>query len=264
MKRLVMAGLAALALMTAQARALTGPHVDPKAPCFRYPAVDMDGDGVFDRIDHCVNTPKGCVVDQYGCETDSDHDGVCDGLDQCPDTPPHTVVDSHGCPGGAHRVPTPQTTPTPAPPPAPEPARPRSEMERQLVETGSIRLENIYFETASSRLLPESEAALREAGETLERYPELRIEVQGHTDTRGWARYNKRLSETRAEAVRSFLLQYFKLKPENYIARGYGEMRPETEERNEEEMLRNRRVVLKVLNPEALPKGVKVEKENKK
>ena len=33
MKRLVMAGLAALALMTAQARALTGPHVDPKAPC---------------------------------------------------------------------------------------------------------------------------------------------------------------------------------------------------------------------------------------
>ena len=60
------------------------------------------------------------------------------------------------------------------------------------------------------------------------------------------------------------LLQYFKLKPENYIARGYGEMRPETEERNEEEMLRNRRVVLKVLNPEALPKGVKVGKENKK
>ena len=264
MKRLMMAGLAVLALMTAEARALTGPDVDPKAPCFRYPAVDMDGDGVFDRIDHCVNTPKGCVVDQYGCETDSDHDGVCDGLDQCPDTPPHTVVDSHGCPGGAHRVPTPQTPPTPAPPPAPEPARPRSEMERQLVETGSIRLENIYFETASSRLLPESEAALREAGETLERYPELRIEVQGHTDTRGWARYNKRLSETRAEAVRSFLLQYFKLKPENYIARGYGEMRPETEERNEEEMLRNRRVVLKVLNPEALPKGVKVEKENKK
>ena len=193
MKRLMMAGLAVLALMTAEARALTGPHVDPKAPCFRYPAVDMDGDGVFDRIDHCVNTPKGCVVDQYGCEIDSDHDGVCDGLDQCPDTPPHTVVDSHGCPGGAHRVAAPPTPPTPAPPPAPEPARPRSEMERQLVETGSIRLENIYFETASSRLLPESEATLREAGETLERYPELRIEVQGHTDKIGRASCRERV-----------------------------------------------------------------------
>ena len=34
-------------------------YVDPQAPCFRWPAVDMDGDGVFDRVDHCVNTPRG-------------------------------------------------------------------------------------------------------------------------------------------------------------------------------------------------------------
>src|SRR5437870_4761218 len=124
MKPLVVVGMLALGLVSAglvEAQPQSAPKRDPKAPCFRWPAVDMDGDGVFDRVDHCVNTPKGCIVDQWGCETDSDGDGVCDGLDQCPDTPPHTVVDSHGCPGGAHRVPTPQTPPTPAPPPAPEP-----------------------------------------------------------------------------------------------------------------------------------------------
>jgi hypothetical protein len=61
--------------------------VDPGAPCYRWPAVDMDGDGVFDRVDHCVSTPPGCTVDAYGCEHDEDADGVCDGVDQCPNTP---------------------------------------------------------------------------------------------------------------------------------------------------------------------------------
>jgi OOP family OmpA-OmpF porin len=132
-------------------------------------------------------------------------------------------------------------------------------MERQLVETGSIRLENVYFETASAQLLPESETTLREAGETLEKYPNLRIEVQGYTDTRGAAAYNMRLSQSRAESVRAFLIEHFQLERDNLTARGYGETQPETAERNDEELLRNRRVVLKVMNPEALPRGVKVE-----
>ena len=38
------------------------PSVDPAAPCFRWPALDWDGDGVFDRVDRCNNTPKGCIV----------------------------------------------------------------------------------------------------------------------------------------------------------------------------------------------------------
>ena len=132
-------------------------------------------------------------------------------------------------------------------------------MERQLIETGSIRLEKVYFESGSSKLLPESEESLREAGEALEKYPYLRIEVQGHTDTRGPSRYNRRLSQTRAEAVRAFLVDHFQLNAKNIVAEGYGETQPETRERNDEELLRNRRVVLHVLNPEALPRRVKVE-----
>lgn len=240
-------------------------NVDPAAPCFRWPAVDMDGDGVFDRVDHCVNTPKGCTVDAFGCETDADGDGVCDGLDRCPGTPPGMKVDKDGCAesqrsGGAVVPPTPKVPERGKPEPV-KAAEPANEVERQLIETGRIRLENVYFETANSRLLPESEETLREVGRTLEKFPDLKVEIEGHTDTRGWAQYNLRLSQARAEAVRSFLLEYFKLKHDNYVAAGYGETRPETAERNDEELLRNRRVVLRVLNPDVLPKGVKVERK---
>jgi OOP family OmpA-OmpF porin len=226
----------------------------------------MDGDGVFDRIDHCVDTPAGCAVDRYGCSLDADGDGVCDGVDRCPGTPPGMKVDRHGCAG----VESQRDTRSEAEPPrevekerpkTPAPSAPASESERQLIESGQIRLENVYFETASARLLPESEASLDEAGQALEKFPDLRIDVEGHTDTRGSSRYNMSLSQARAEAVRDFLLARFKLRAEHLGAKGYGESRPETKERNEEELLRNRRVVLRVLNPDALPRGVTLDKK---
>jgi OOP family OmpA-OmpF porin len=240
-------------------------HVDPNAPCFRWPAVDMDGDGVFDRVDKCVDTPPGCTVDTWGCSFDSDQDGVCDGVDQCDNTPVGVKVDARGCPEGmGERAPEPprEVTPPPARPepqqPAPTPA-PASETERQLIESGTIRLERVYFETNSASLLDESQATLDEAGAALAKYPRLKVEIQGHTDTRGSADHNLRLSQERAESVRAYLLGHFHIDPANLIAKGYGESQPETRERNQEELLRNRRVVLKVLNPEVLPHNVEVE-----
>lgn len=237
--------------------------IDPEAPCFRWPAVDLDGDGVFDRLDRCDNTLPGCTVDRWGCPSDSDGDGVCDGRDQCPDTPKGMKVDRDGCGAGQRdRASVTPATPrevTPPPPPAPVVPPPASESERQLVERGRIRLENVYFESGSATMLPESEVALNEAGSALEKFRDLKVEVEGHTDTRGSGRYNRRLSQARAEAVRDYLLRMFRLTPGNYTAVGYGETRPETKERNEEELLRNRRVELRVTNPEVLPKNVKVE-----
>lgn len=260
---------AALAWWTvpAVAGAPTGPYVDPKAPCYRWPAVDYDGDGVFDRVDNCTNTPKGCAVDRFGCTLDTDGDGVCDGIDRCPNTPAGAVIDENGCSESQLAA---ARTPPPPPPPAkeiekpatqaPPTAKPVREVERKLIETGRIRLENIYFETNSANLLPESETTLREVGETLEKFPDLRIEIGGHTDTRGRAAYNQSLSQRRAESVRDYFLRNFRLRAENLVAKGYGESEPETQERNEEELLRNRRVELRVLNPEALPRGIEIEK----
>ena len=80
-----------------------------------------------------------------------------------------------------------------------------------------------------------------------------------YTDTRGSAAYNMQLSQVRAESVRNYLLLHFHLHEGNVIAKGYGEKQPETAEKNDEERLRNRRVVLKALNPDVLPKNVKME-----
>jgi OOP family OmpA-OmpF porin len=226
--------------------------------------VDYDADGVFDRVDHCPDTPPGCTVDQWGCSHDDDGDGVCDGRDQCPDTPKGMAVDENGCQAGVSALKSthgnanlPKEV-TPTPPPVPVVA-PVTESERQLVQHGRIRLENVYFEKGKAVLLSESETALNEAGSALEKFRDIRIEVEGHTDTRGPGPYNMRLSQMRAEAVRSYLLQHFQLREDQLIAKGYGETRPETKERNEEEYLRNRRVELQVLNPDVLPRDVKIE-----
>lgn len=243
--------------------------VDPKAPCFRWPAVDFDGDGVYDRIDYCPDTPKGCGVDQWGCSSDADGDGVCDELDRCANTPKGEKVDKEGCSASqssGSAAPPPAETPravapvTPPPAPAPPPPAPRSEVERKLVESGTVRLENILFETASANLLPESEKSLNEAGEALSKYPDLRVEIGGHSDSRGASGANLRLSQARAESVRRYLLDHFSaLRSGNLVAKGYGESQPLNQERNAAELRENRRVELKVLNPEVLPGNVKVQ-----
>lgn len=174
--------LAALALGAAPVHAIEGPQVDQKAPCFRWPAVDYDKDGVFDRVDNCPNTPPGCTVDRFGCHMDGDGDGVCDGVDRCPNTPAGAKVNPDGCSesdlsGRAAAPPrAPEAKPTPVtPPPPPPPSKPVSEVERKLVESGRIRLENIYFETNSANLLPESETTLNEVGSALEKFPDLKV-----------------------------------------------------------------------------------------
>ena len=63
---------------------------------------DTDGDGVYDHLDKCPNTPRGTKVDAVGCpvdiDADSDGDGVPDSKDKCPGTPRGATVDWKGCP----------------------------------------------------------------------------------------------------------------------------------------------------------------------
>ncbi|MFI5370504.1 MAG: OmpA family protein [Candidatus Eisenbacteria bacterium] len=270
MRRKHLFGLSCLLVMVAApvfaAPPQSAAHVDPQAPCYRWPAVDMDGDGVFDRVDHCVNTPPGCTVDEWGCEHDADGDGVCDGVDICPNTPEGVKVDKRGCPLGmveAYRSAPPPSPPKPEPKettPAPPATPPPSGAEAGLL-TGVIRLDNVYFETGKATLLPDSRTQLDELGLALKKHPELRCEVDGHTDSRGSAKLNRRLSQERADAVRQYLIDNDGIDPNGLVAVGYGESKLLVNpERNDEDRARNRRVEIRVLNPEVLPKGVKIEK----
>jgi len=241
-------------------------HRDPVAPDYIWPVVDFDQDGVFDRLDYCNNTPKGCLVDATGCQTDADADGVCDGIDQCPDTPKGEAVNSKGCSESqieailASRIkpPPPQIIERIVEKQVPMPAQ-VSEVQKQLMREGIIRLQNINFDLGKATLRPESEDKLREAGAILEKFADLKIEVQGHSDSRGSPAANQKLSQARAEAVRDFLLQNFHLTVDNYTAKGFGESELlVSPEKGENDYVRNRRVVLKALNPEVLPKDVEL------
>ena len=59
---------------------------------------DSDGDGVPDSKDKCPDTPRGIIVDEFGCPLDTDSDGIPDYRDKCPNTPKGVKVDTNGCP----------------------------------------------------------------------------------------------------------------------------------------------------------------------
>ncbi len=194
---------------------------------------DSDGDGVFNGLDQCPGTPRGATVDARGCPTDSDGDGVFDGLDRCPGTAAGLKVDVEGCPIEV------------------------TEKETELLDTGMIRLQNVNFETGRSTLLPDSYAALDEVGTILLKWPQLSIEIGGHTDSRGSLALNQRLSEDRAQAVKDYLTQKFTGLAASQIAtKGYGETRPLVRNTTPLNMAKNRRVEFKVTNRDVLKKEI--------
>ena len=202
---------------------------------------DADGDGVYDGLDQCPNTPKGATVDAKGCPTDSDGDGVMDGIDQCPNTPAGLKVDAMGCPIEV------------------------TEKETEMLDTGMIRLQNVNFETGKATLLPDSYAALDEVGGILLKWPQLSIEIGGHTDSRGRVEKNQALSESRAQSVKNYLVDKFPgLATAQLTTKGYGSNRPLVPNTSALNMSKNRRVEFKVMNREALKKEIERRKMLKK
>src|SRR5204863_8902746 len=122
--------------------------------------------------------------------------------------------------------------------------------------TGMIRLQDINFETDKADLLPESLPRLDVVGQVLTKWPELKIEIGGHTDERGSARHNQVLSEGRAKSVAVYLVQKFPLKTEQVTEKGYGESEPLVPNTNDLNRAKNRRVEFVVMNKDVLKREV--------
>lgn len=190
-------------------------------------AIDSDGDGVFDGIDQEPNSPKGTLVSVNGIAFDSDSDGVPDGIDLEPGTPKGTLVDAKG-----------QALPP---------------MEIELLTKGLLRVHKIYFDSGKSIIKPESYSILSEIGRLLGKYPQIKIQISGHTDGLGNDDVNYKLSQKRAQAVREYLIAYFSdISADNLTAEGYGSRRPIADNDTEIGRTMNRRVEFLVLNPEQL------------
>ena len=173
-------------------------------------ALDSDGDGVADHIDECPGTVAGAAVDDKGCEMDGDNDGVVDRLDECPNSEPGAQVDTVGC---------------------------------ELKE--EITLPGVNFESNSDRLLPGAANTLDKVVATLKRYPEIKVEIGGHTDSDGEAAYNESLSARRAATVVDYLASRG-IDEGRMNAVGYGESQPVADNGTAAGKAENRRVVLKI------------------
>ncbi len=111
---------------------------------------------------------------------------------------------------------------------------------------GVVRLNNIFFETARSRLRPESRMELDQMVQTLKENPTMRVELSGHTDSEGTEATNQKLSQDRSNAVRTYLIEKG-IDPGRVQSVGYGESRPVATNDTPEGRQANRRVEFTIL-----------------
>jgi OOP family OmpA-OmpF porin len=142
---------------------------------------------------------------------DADGDGVPDSRDACPDTPRSYAVDDRGCP-----IP--------------------------LEEVARIDLKiNFDFDRAEvkAEFLPE----IRRVADFMTQYPDVIIELEGHTDSTGTEEYNLGLSQRRVNAVRDVLVGQMRMQASRITVRGFGESQPVAANTTAAGRAENRRVV---------------------
>lgn len=146
---------------------------------------------------------------------DTDGDGVCDTADLCPETPKGTPVDAKGCP-----------------------------VEKSAKGDPNQKFEDVHFAFDKSDLTDYAKSLLDNAATVIndlsKSYPELQVDVSGHTDWVGTDGYNQGLSEKRANAVKQYLLRKG-VDGKRVTTQAYGESRPKATNETEEGRALNRR-----------------------
>jgi len=106
----------------------------------------------------------------------------------------------------------------------------------------------VQFKTGSAVILPASDELLTQVAAVLNEHPEiLKVEVQGHTDSRGGKKYNQRLSEKRSAAVVKWLTKKGNIDASRLTSHGYGMDEPIAENDTPEGRQKNRRVQFKIV-----------------
>lgn len=210
---------------------------------FLKPIPDSDGDGVYDPVDQCPDTPRGVKVDSVGCPLDTDGDGVYDYLDKCPGTPKGTPVDANGCPekivvekivlidtdgDGVYDA---------------QDRCPGTPKGAMVNRRGCWVIGMVHFDFDKSNIKPRYYTLLDEVAAVLKLNPSLKMEIQGHTDYIGPAKYNMSLSQKRAGSAKGFLVNKG-IEKSRLPTIGYGLTRPIASNLTQEGRARNRRAEL--------------------
>jgi outer membrane protein OmpA-like peptidoglycan-associated protein len=172
---------------------------------------DTDGDGVPDKNDRCPDTPKGYKVDSFGCTLDTDRDGVPDSEDACPDVP--GLIELKGCPADV----------------------------KYMTNHFNLSETPVYFDFDSYQLNPEEIVALDKMITALKEHKEFGIQLDGHADSTGPDAYNMKLSERRANSVKSYLVKNG-VSESQIKVQFFGESKPAHDNKTPEGRKLNRRV----------------------
>jgi OOP family OmpA-OmpF porin len=166
---------------------------------------DSDGDGIYDKLDKCPNTPEGSTVGVDGCPVvlDADHDSVLNENDLCPNTPVGEKVDKNGCPMIANL--------------------------------------HITFANNSAEVPADADALLSKYAKFLKTNKNYSAKIVGYTDNRGSKEYNQKLSQKRAEAVMNALIAKG-VDPKQLSAVGMGVLNPVATNDTAEGRATNRRI----------------------
>jgi outer membrane protein OmpA-like peptidoglycan-associated protein len=113
-----------------------------------------------------------------------------------------------------------------------------------LMADGRFVTQGIFFDTGSDRLRPESTPTLEEIAAMLEAHADLRLRVEGHTDSVGDDAANQELSERRAASMKAYLVTEKHIDADRLEAHGLGETTPAAPNDTPEGRQQNRRVEL--------------------
>jgi outer membrane protein OmpA-like peptidoglycan-associated protein len=181
------------------------------------PDPDNDGDSVLDSEDSCPAKPG--PVANKGCpDPDRDSDTVPDRLDNCPDEP--GTVEHRGC---------------------------KAQQHVEIRPPYIYSIGKVHFATSKDLIQKRSHPILDNVAAVLLAHPEVgKIRVEGHTDSRGRAAYNRDLSQRRAQAVAKYLIKKG-VDASRLAAKGYGPDQPIADNETEEGREKNRRVEFRMI-----------------
>ncbi len=106
---------------------------------------------------------------------------------------------------------------------------------------------SLEFENGKSDILPAMHNDLAKVGNFLLDHPEEKLRIAGHTDSDGHEELNLKLSQARADAIRTYLIDQFKIDESRITAIGYGSSKPIVQENSEESKKFNRRVEFELI-----------------
>jgi outer membrane protein OmpA-like peptidoglycan-associated protein len=185
------------------------------------PEGDNDEDGLEDGFDACPNEPedKDGFVDGDGCpEADADGDGLKDELDKCPLEAEvfNDTDDEDGCPDEGRTL--------------------------AVVEGDAVVIaEKIFFDLNRARIKTRSQPVMNAVAAILRAHADLKVRIEGNTDDRGTAEWNRELSLLRSNRVRDYLIKKG-IDADRLEAVGFGADRPLVEGITEAAREKNRRV----------------------